>query len=63
MVERPSFDPLDWLAIGSAVGVLLFAYVIYPGPIVQFTAWTIVLTIYMVWFCYYGVKWLYEVYL
>jgi len=63
MVERPSLDPLDWLAIGSAVAVLLFAYVVYPGPIVQFAAWTIVLTIYMVWFCYYGVKWLYEIYL
>jgi hypothetical protein len=63
MVERPSFDTLDILAFGSAGLLLVFAYVIYPTPVVKFSVWTIVLTIYMVWFCYYGVKWLYDVYL
>ena len=62
MVERPTFDVLDGIAIGSAVVLLVFAYVVYPDPIVQFAVWTVILTIYMVWFCYYGVKWLYEIY-
>ncbi|GEM_PF-6567385 len=63
MIQRPSIDLLDYLAFGGAVAVLVFAYAVYPDPIAQFAAWTIVLTIYMVWFCYYGVKWLWDAYL
>jgi hypothetical protein len=63
MVERPSLDTIDWLAIGSVALLLVLAYGVYRDPVFQFAVWTIIITIYMAWFCYYGVKWVYDVYL
>ncbi|MFC7074211.1 hypothetical protein ACFQJ7_05800 [Halovenus rubra] len=62
-METPTFDRLDGLSLGATILLLVFAYVVYPDPLVKFTAWLIILTIYMTWFCYFGVKWLYDVYL
>lgn len=62
-MERPSFDLFDGLALGGTVLLLVFAYVVYPDPIVKFGVWTVILTIYMTWFCYFGVKWLYDIYM
>jgi hypothetical protein len=62
-METPSFDLLDGLSLGVTVALLILAYVVYPEPIVKFSAWVVILTIYMTWFCYFGVKWLYDVYM
>lgn len=63
MVEKPTFDVLDGLSLAATAALLVFAYVIYPTPVVKFAAWVIIITIYMTWFCYFGVKWLYDVYM
>lgn len=63
MAEVPSFDILDGLALAVTFLLLVVAYVVYPDPIVQFAVWTIILTVYMTWFCYFGVKWLWEIYM
>ena len=52
----------DLVALAATLLLLVIAYVVYPEPIVKFAVWTVVLTVYMTWFCYFGVKWLYEVY-
>ncbi|PSP28109.1 hypothetical protein BRC65_03005 [Halobacteriales archaeon QH_2_65_14] len=62
MVESPTFDVYDGVALAATLLLLVIAYVVYPEPIVKFAVWTVVLTVYMTWFCYFGVKWLYEVY-
>ncbi|SDJ97436.1 hypothetical protein SAMN05216226_11362 [Halovenus aranensis] len=62
-MEMPSVDRLDGLALLATALLLVFAYVVYPDPMVKFTVWLIILTIYMTWFCYFGVKWLYDVYM
>ena len=58
MLGRPAFDRWDWAILVSAVGVLVFSYVIYPDQVVQYGAWLVVFTLWMTWFVYYGVKWL-----
>lgn len=63
MAEMPSFDILDGVALAVTAVLLVFAYVVYPDPIVQFAVWTIILTVYMTWFCYFGVKWLWDIYM
>ncbi len=63
MAEMPSFDILDGIALGATALLLVVAYVVYPDPLVQFAVWTIILTIYMTWFCYFGVKWLWDIYM
>jgi hypothetical protein len=62
-METPSLDLLDGVALGATAALLILAYVVYPEPIVKFSVWTIILTIYMTWFCYFGVKWLYDIYM
>jgi hypothetical protein len=61
MVERPSIDRLDIAAFAAAAGLLVFAYVVYPDQILQYGVWIAVFIIWMVWFTYYGTKWLYSV--
>ncbi|WP_267162125.1 hypothetical protein [Halovenus salina] len=62
-MEAPSIDHLDGLALLATALLLVFAYVVYPTPMVKFSVWLVILTIYMTWFCYFGVKWLYDVYM
>ena len=61
MSGRPSLDRLDIAAFGAAVGLLVFAYVVYPDQILKYAVWIGVFIIWMVWFVYYGTKWLYSV--
>jgi len=61
MADRPAIDRWDVAAVASAVAVLLVAYVLYPGPIVQYGAWLTVFCIWMFWFVFFGTKWLYGV--
>jgi hypothetical protein len=61
MVGPPNLGPLDYAAGLSAVGLLVFAYVIFPNTIVQYGAWLAIFTIWMAWFVYYGTKWMYGV--
>lgn len=61
MAIHETIDALDVAAFVSAALVLAFAYLVHPSAVVQFSAWAIVFTIWMVWFCYYGTKRLYGV--
>lgn len=50
--------------VATAVGVaaLLFVvYVVYPHRILQYGAWLVVFTVWMVWFVYAGVDYVYGV--
>jgi hypothetical protein len=38
------------------VGLLVFAYVLVPRPLVQYSAWLVIFTIWMAWFVYVGVE-------
>jgi hypothetical protein len=60
MVDPPPLDHRDYAAGASVLGVLVFAYVIYPHTLVQYGAWLTVFTIWMAWFVFYGVKWVYS---
>lgn len=62
MLERPNLDSIDWVAIGSVAVLLVLAYGVYRDPVFQFGVWATIITIWMTWFCYYGVKWVYDVY-
>lgn len=61
MSELPRPDRYDWAALAGALATLGFAYLIYPNQIIQYSAWLVVFTIWMVWFVYYGTKWFYGV--
>lgn len=61
METPPQFDPLDYAAVGSALVLLLGGYVVYPHPVVRYGVWLGVFTIWMAWFCFYGVKWFYDI--
>jgi len=54
MADRPAIDRWDVAAVASAVAVLLVAYVVAPGPIVQYGAWLTVFCIWMFWFVFFG---------
>jgi hypothetical protein len=43
------------------VGLLVFAYVVYPRQIVQYGAWLVIFTVWMVWFVYLGVDHVYGI--
>jgi hypothetical protein len=38
------------------VGLLVFAYVLVPRPLVQYSVWLVIFTIWMAWFVYVGVE-------
>jgi hypothetical protein len=61
MVGPPDLGVFDYAAGLSALGLLVFAYVIFPNMIVQYGAWLAIFTIWMAWFVYYGTKWMYGV--
>jgi len=41
------------------VGLLVFAYVLVPRPLVQYSVWLVIFTIWMAWFVYVGVDYVY----
>jgi len=41
------------------VGLLVFAYVVVPRPLVQYSVWLVIFTIWMAWFVYVGVDHVY----
>jgi len=41
------------------VGLLVFAYVLVPQPLVQYSVWLVIFTIWMAWFVYVGVDYVY----
>jgi len=41
------------------VGLLVFAYLIVPRPLVQYSVWLVIFTIWMAWFVYVGVDHVY----
>jgi hypothetical protein len=61
MAERPTLDRRDIAAFGTAAGLLVLGYVVYPNRIFQYGVWLAIFIIWMVWFVYYGTKWLYGV--
>jgi len=61
MEERPSFDRWDLSAVLAVVGLLFVGYVVYPNQILQYGVWLAIFTIWMVWFVFFGTKWVYEI--
>lgn len=59
MVTPPALDRRDAAAAGSVVTLLAIAYVVVPGPTVQYGTWLVVFCIWMAWFVSYGARWLY----
>ena len=57
---REVFEPNRWnVAAGGLVVVLLFvAYVLVPQPLVQYSAWLVIFTVWMSWFIFAGMEWL-----
>ena len=45
----------------SVAGLLVFAYVVYPDRYVQYGAWLVIFTVWMVWFVYAGVDYVYGI--
>ena len=45
----------------TVVGLLVAAYVLVPHPYVQYGAWLVIFTIWMVWFVYVGVNRIYGI--
>jgi lipopolysaccharide export LptBFGC system permease protein LptF len=41
------------------VGLLVFAYVVVQRPLVQYSVWLVIFTIWMAWFIYVGVDYFY----
>ena len=60
MLTPPSPDRYDYAAVGSVALLLLVAYVLWPTPTVQYTAWLTIFSIWMAWFVSYGARWLYR---
>lgn len=58
---REVFEPNRWnAAAGGVVVVLLFvAYVLVPRPLVQYSVWLVIFTVWMAWFIYVGVDYVY----
>jgi hypothetical protein len=45
----------------SAAALLFVAYVLVPHPYVQYGAWLVIFTVWMVWFVYVGVDHVYGI--
>ncbi len=61
MNRRPTLDTRDVAAFGTAALLLVLGYLVYPNRIFQYGVWLAIFIIWMVWFVYYGTKWLYGV--
>ena len=61
MAERPAFDRYDIAAFATSAGLLVLGYVVYPDRIFQYGVWLAIFIIWMMWFVYYGTKWVYTV--
>jgi hypothetical protein len=57
------FAPTTYNVAAAVVvaGLLLVAYVVYPHRILQYAAWLVVFTVWMVWFVYVGVDRVYDI--
>ena len=55
------FEPTRYnvAAAVTVVGLLVVAYALVPHPYVQYGAWLVIFTIWMVWFVYVGVDRIY----
>ena len=60
---RDVFEPnrRNVATAGVVVGLLVVAYVIVPHRLVQYGAWLVIFTIWMVWFVYAGVDYVYGI--
>jgi len=58
---REVFDPNRYNVATAVVvvGLLVFAYVLVPRPLVQYSVWLVIFTIWMAWFVYVGVDYVY----
>jgi hypothetical protein len=50
------------VALAAAVAVLVSAYVFVSHPVVEYGAWLVVFTIWMLWFVLAAVEWLSQAY-
>jgi len=59
---RELFQPTRYNVATAVVvvGLLLFAYVVYPNQILQYGVWLVVFTVWMVWFVWAGVDYFYD---
>jgi len=55
------FEPNRYNVATAAVvvGLLVVAYVVVRDPVVQYTVWLVVFTVWMAWFIYVGVDYFY----
>jgi len=58
---REVFEPSRYNVATAVVvvGLLVFAYVLVPRPLVQYSVWLVIFTIWMAWFVYVGVDYVY----
>jgi len=56
----PSPGLWDALAAVSVAITLVVAYVLVPGPGIQYGAWLTIFSVWMAWFVSYGARWLYS---
>jgi hypothetical protein len=57
------FEPDRYNVAAAAVvaALLVFAYVLVPRPLVQYSVWLVIFTIWMAWFVYVGVDYVYGI--
>lgn len=58
---REVFEPNRYNVATAVVvvGLLVFAYVLVPRPLVQYSVWLVIFTLWMAWFVYVGVDYVY----
>jgi hypothetical protein len=59
MERPPRPDHWDLVAGGTAIALLALGVGVLTDPLLEYAAWLTIFSIWMLWFVYYGVKWIY----
>jgi hypothetical protein len=61
-METPTIGKPTGIAVGTALVLLVVGYLFYPDdPVLQFSIWITIFTIYLTWFVVFFTDWIYEI--
>lgn len=60
MASFPSPDRYDLAVLGSSVGLIVFAYLVYPTRLARVSAWFTIFTMYVCWMGYLAYRWTFD---
>lgn len=61
-METPTIGKPTGIAVTTALALIVIGYLFYPNdPVLQFSVWITIFSIYMTWFVVFFTDWIYDI--